>query len=478
MPESLKQKTKNGLLWSVIERFSVQGVQFVLMIFMTRLLTPSDYGVLGMLSIFLAVAGSLMDSGFSHALIRKQNRTDIDCSTVFYFNLLMSVFLYGVLFIAAPWIARFYNEPILTPVLRVLGVTLIIGAISCVQNVIFTAKLEFKIIAKISFSSSVLSGLVGLLLAYKGFGVWALVGQSMMSSTFSLLAIWHYSSWRPIWAFSRKSLREMFGFGSKLTLSGLIDTLYGNIYGLVIGKVYSAESLGYYSRATHFAQFPSSNITGVVSRVTYPVLCSIQDEDERLQHIYRKFIRLFAYVVFPLMVGLSAVSYPFIEVLLDSKWIYCALLLQIRCFSLMWYPLQALNLNLLTVKGRSDLFLRLEIIKKIVGVAVLCISVPYGLEGMCYGSILSSIICLVINTHYTSKLINVGFIRQMQDIFPTLILSLSMFLLVLLVIHYLEGCLVQLIVGVLVGAVYFLLVSKLLHFTELQDLIAMVKNQK
>jgi O-antigen/teichoic acid export membrane protein len=478
MPESLRQKTKNGIMWSLIERFSNQAVFFVLMIFMARLLSPSDYGVLGMLGIFLAVANSLIDCGFCQALVRKQDRTDVDNSTVFYFNIVVGVVLYGVLFLIAPWVAKFYDLAILCPVLRVQGIMLIWGSLSLVQRANLTAKVDFKTIAAASFTSTVTSGLTGLFLAYRGWGVWALVSQQMVSSTIGLLVLWKRSPWRPILAFSWQSLREMFGFGSKLMASGLIDTIYGNIYGLVIGKVFSAESLGYYSRASHFAQFPSSNITSVVSRVTYPILCSIQSEDERLRNVYRQFIRLFAFVVFPMMVGLSAVAHPLVQVLLGSKWAYCAVLLQIRCFTLMWYPIHSLNLNLLMVKGRSDLFLRLEILKKIVGVIILCITVPLGLEAMCYGGIASSIICLAINTHYTGMLIQVGFLRQMQDIFPTFLLSVSMHLLVVFLLPLFGNDWIQLIAGTLIGAAYFLLASKLLHFTELHDLIALVKKQK
>jgi O-antigen/teichoic acid export membrane protein len=328
---------------------------------------------------------------------------------------------------------------------------------------------DFKTIARASFSGCVLSGVAGLILAYNGFGVWALVAQQIVSTLVNIVVLWSYSPWRPIWAFSWESFHKMFGFGSKLMASALITVVYDNAYELVIGKVFSAASLGYYSRATHFAKFPSSNITDVVSRVTYPVLCSIQNEDARLQLVYRQLIRMFAYVVFPLMMGLSALSHPFIQVILGSKWAYCAVLLQIRCFAMMWQPILSLNLNLLIVKGYSNLYLRLEIAKKVVGALILCATVPFGLEIMCYGNILSAILAWLINTCYTGKLIQVGFLRQLRDVFPAFCLSISMFLLVLFVAHFFETYSVQLIVSIPVAVVYYYIASKLFRFSELKE---------
>jgi O-antigen/teichoic acid export membrane protein len=466
------------MIWTVIERFSVQGIQFVLMIVMTRLLTPENYGVVGMISIFLAIAYSLLEGGFGTALVRKQDRTEIDNSTVFYFNFFVSIFLYLVLYIAAPFIADFYNVPILKAVLRVLGLTLIINGLGIVPRTNLYANVDFKSLSKISISSTILSGLCGMYLAYEGWGVWALVGQQIISAIIGFVFLFMISRWRPLWVFSWKSFRELFGFGSKLLFSILVNQVYDNIYGLVIGKAFSAESLGYYSRADHFAQYPSSNVTNMASNVTYPILCSLQNNNERLAQVYRKFIRLFAYLIFPLMAGLAAVSYPVIQVLLGDKWIYSAVLLQIRCIVLILYPIHALNLNLLLVKGRSDLFLRLEIIKKIVGITILYISVPFGLEALCFSGVISSIICLIINTYYTGILIKVGLFRQLQDILHIFLLSLCMFVLVLFVVSLFENSMLQLIFGVIVGGTFYLLMSKMFHFVELQDFIELILNKK
>ena len=477
MSDSLKSKTVKGVVWSSIERFSTQGVQFLIMIIMARLLTPKDYGLIGMLAIFLSVAQSLIDSGFSQALIRKQDRTDVDNSTVFYFNIVVSSALYLILFIAAPFVADFYNQPELTSVMRVVCLGVILNSLAVVQRALLTVRIDFKTQAKASLSAAVISGCIGIVLAYCGFGVWSLVVQQLLNLSVNTLLLWIFSKWRPIAVFSWKSFHELFAFGSKLLASGLLDTLYRNIYPIVIGKLFSASSLGHYTRAHQFSEFPSSNVTGIIQRVTYPILCGIQDETERLEAVYRKFLKLSAFIIFPLMIGMSAVARPFIDIVLGKQWGFCGKLLQIICFAMMWYPIHAINLNLLQVKGRSDLFLRLEIIKKILGITVLCITAPFGLVVMCYGQIFNSIVALVINTYYTGKLINVGFIRQMKDLLPTLLLSLTMFGAILLVNGFIEVNMYRLVIGVLVGIIVYASGSYIFKFKELQTLFSLIRRK-
>ena len=477
MPDSLKQKATKGVFWSAIERFSVQGVQFIIMIIMARLLTPNDYGLIGMLSIFLAVAQSLIDSGFSQALIRKQERTEVDNSTVFYFNIITSLIIYIILYITAPWIAKFYNTPELCSIMRVVCLSIIINSFAVVQRAILTVKVDFKTQAKASFIATILSGVIGILLAYRGYGVWALVFQQLINNSLNVLILWILSKWRPIKAYSWKSFYELFFFGSKLLASGLIDTIYGNLYLLIIGKIFSATDLGYYTRAYQFSSLPSSNITTILHRVTFPILCSIQNEDKRLEEIYRRFLKLSAFIIFPLMTGLAAIAHPLIDVFIGSKWAFCATLLQVICFSMMWYPIHGINLSLLAVKGRSDLFLQLEIIKKIIGIITICITIPFGIIAMCYGSIISSIICLIINTYYTGKLINVGFLKQMRDLFPTLLLSISMFMIVLYTINFTSNAIIKLCIGISMGMISYIGGSYFLRFAELKDITSILKKK-
>ncbi len=478
MAEDLKKKTVNGIVWSSIDRFSGQGAQFLIMLVMARLLAPQDYGVLGMITIFMAISQSLIDSGFSNALIRKQNRTDVDNSTVFYFNLVVSGCLYVVLFILAPYVAQFYNTPSLCPIMRVICLSMVITSWGVVQRALLTLNLDFKSQAKASFISTISGGVVGIILAFYGYGVWALVFQQLTFYGLSTSLLWVFSKWRPIRCFSWQSFRELFAFGSKMLASGLLDTIYGNIYVIVIGKLFSASNLGHYVRAKNFSEFPSSNITGILHGVTYPVLCKLQDDDDRLREVYRKFLKLAAFIIFPLMVGLSSVSKPFILLIIGEKWTFCSELLQIICFSMMWYPIHAINLNLLQVKGRSDLFLRLEIVKKILGVSILLCTFRFGLVVMCYGSIASSMICLIINTYYTGKLIDVGYLKQMRDLMPTFLVCMCMFGLIHFINSFISPYLLQLVVGILVGAVFYIGTTYLFRFKELNELLLLVNKNK
>lgn len=472
---TLRTKTIHGIFWSTAERMSVQGIQFLVMILIARKLSPSDYGLVGMLAIFIAVSDSLVNSGFSQALIRKQNRTETDNSTVFYFNIVISLLLYAVLYVSAPWVADFYNVPMLCSLMRVMCLSVVIFSLGVVQRAVLTAKIDFKTQTKASAIAAVVSGLLGVYLAYAGYGVWTLVFQQLMNSGLNTFLLWCFSAWRPRLVYSWKSFYELFSFGSKLMLVGLIDTIYNNIFQLIIGKVYSAHSLGNYSRARHFAEFPSSNITQVLQRVTYPVLCTIQDDDDILAANYRKILRLSAFVMFPLMVGLAAVSYPFVEMVIGEKYHFAATLLVPVCLSMMWYPVNSINLNLLQVKGRSDLFLRIEVIKKIQGTIILVISIPFGVVSMCYASILSTLISVFINTYYTGVLIHVGFLRQMRDLFPIILTCVVMFVCVFSFVSWMGSSWLSLASGVMIGAATYLGAICLFRFRELYEIIDIIK---
>ena len=475
MPESLAHKTVKGTLWSFAERFSAQGIHLLVMIVIARRLSPKEFGLIGMLAIFLAVAQSLIDSGFSQALIRKQDRTDTDKNTVFYFNVLVSSVIYLCFYFISPWVSAFYDEPQLCQIMRVICLAIVVDSFAVVQRANYVIAIDFKTQTKATLVSAVVSGIIGIYLAYNGYGVWALVCQFLSNSVVNVIVLWSFSRWYPRLVYSWQSFRELFGFGSKLMISGLLDTLYRNVYQLVIGKAFSADSLGHFTNAHKFSDLPSSNLTTVLQRVTYPVLCTIQDDDVRLAIVYRKFLRLSAFAIFPLMCGLAAVSYPLIDIVLGGKWHYAAILLVPLCFQMMWYPIHSINLNLLQVKGRSDLFLRLEIIKKIIGVTILFCSIPFGLLVMCYTGILSSVLCLAINTYYTGKLINVGFFMQMKDISTTLILSLLMFGLVFWSISMLQGDILKLLWGIIGGGLFFIALSLLLKMKELSYIKDLVK---
>lgn len=467
--DSLKQKTTKGLFWSSVERFSNQGVSFIFSIILARILAPSDFGIVAMIGIFFAVAQSFVDSGFSNALVRKTDRREEDLSTCFYFNIGVGIMSYIVLFLIAPLVASFYNQPILSPIIRITGLGVVLNSLCVVQQALFTIKIDFKSQAKVTLSATIISGIVGVILAYQGYGVWALVWQGVVMTSARMALLWLMSKWRPTTGFSKSSFNYLFGYGSKLLASGLLDTIYNNIYPIVIGKFYTPAQLGNYSRALSFAQLPSSNITSILQRVTFPVLSTIQDDIPRLQANYRRLLKLSAFIIFPLMIGLSVVAFPMIRLILTPKWEGCSLYLQIICFALMWYPIHAINLNLLQVKGRSDLFLRIEIIKKIVGVCIMCITIPLGITAMCIGMVASSLISLFINTYYTGKLINIGCLKQMRDLTPIFINSLIMGGIVYFSIQISDNDILQLSLSIIVGVLSYIGGASMITRSELKE---------
>lgn len=471
----LRSKTLSGVLWSAVERFSLQGVQFVINIIMARLLLPSDYGMIAMLVILIQVSQIFIDGGFTNALIQRKDRTEIDFSTVFYFNIFISLFLYFLIFISAPWIAEFYRMPELILVTRVITLNFIFSSLSAIHRIKLTIDVDFKTQSKISLISAVSSGVLGICMAYWGFGVWALVFQSLLNNLLLTILFYFFYRWRPLLSFSMSSFKRLFSFGSKLLISSLIHSVYYNLYSIVIGRRFSAIDLGYYTRAEQFAIFPSANVNAVISRVTFPILSSIQDDNERLTQAYRKYIRLASYLIFPLMVGLAVLAKPLIILLLTEKWIGIVILLQILCFDWMFDHLSGINLNLLYVKGRSDLALRLELIKKTIATIILFSSIPFGLIGMCLGRVLYSLIATYLNTYYTKDLIGLSFLKQVKDIVPFFLLSLLMGVVCAFTISFIEGYILKILVGFFVGAIVYVSLSILFRFESIRDIIGILK---
>lgn len=417
---SLRARTLTGTAWSFVERYSVQCLQFVVMIVMARLLSPADYGLVGMVAIFSAIAQSLVDCGLSQALIRKLDRSRTDTSTAFYTNLAMGAAAYLLIWLAAPAIADFYRQPQLASVTRVLSLCVIINAAGMVQRAILSASLDFRTMAKASVSAAFLAGIVGISMAYAGYGVWSLVAYQITLAATACSLVWVFSRWRPVPVFSAGSFRALFGFGSRLAAAGLLNTVYENIYTLTIGRVFSPATLGFYSRAEQIGGFFAVNTSHVISRVSYPVMCALQKDADRLRDVSLRIIRVSAFAVFPVMLTIAALSPRIIEGILGAHWLPAAPMLSILTLGLMWFPVHVLNLNLLQVAGRSDLFLRLEIAKKIFGACMLCVCVPLGVTAVCWGSVTNSLVCLVINSYYTRRLIGMGILRQLAAMLPSL----------------------------------------------------------
>jgi len=427
---SLKQKTISGLTWSFIDNFSNIGIQFIIGIILARILSPKEFGLIGMITVFISISQSFIDSGFSNSLIRKNNCTQKDYSTVFYFNLIIGVVFYTLLFFLAVPISNFFNEPKLIEIIRILGIVLIISSFSIIQRAILTKRVDFKLQTKISIISSIVSGAIAIYMAYSGYGVWSLVWKTIVATLTTSTLLWFWNNWHPQFIFNFKVFVEHFKFGYKLLLSGLINTLYLNVYYLIIGKFFSAVELGYYTRAEQFSNLPSSNITGVINRVSYPVLSQLQDEPLKLKSGYKKLIKTTMFISFVLMIGMAAIAKPLILTLIGVKWASSIIYLQLLCFSAMLYPLHALNLNILNVKGRSDLFLKLEIIKKIVAIPIIFVVIFLGVKAMIFGFIILSFAAYFLNAHWSGKLINYSIKEQILDIIPSFLLSLFMGLIV------------------------------------------------
>lgn len=472
---SIKQQATKSVFWSAIERFSVQGMQFVLSIIIARLLLPTDYGLIAMLSIFLAIAQTFIDSGFANALIQKKNRTEVDYSTVFYFNIAVSFLIYLLLYISAPSIASFYNENALVSITRIVGLTLIINSLGIVQQAKMTVVLDFKRLAMASFISVFISGLIGVWMAYAGMGVWALVYQSLLNNLLRVCLIWVFSGWKPMLVFSKESFLSLFSFGSKLLLSSLLHTLYTNLYTLIIGKKFSAGELGLYNRAFTLAQFPSTNLTNIIVRAVYPIQCRLQDDAEQLNSMFLKYLRMACYIIFPIMVGFCALAEPLVRLLLTDKWLEAVPFLQIMCIAFMWDPVMKINHNMLNVKGRSDYFLYAEILKKIIAFSILFATIPFGVKVMCMGLILYSFFDMGIIMYYCKKLTNISYGDQMKSLFPVTILSFSMGAIVYGVTLFDVSPFCKLITGFLSGMGYYLLISYLFRFNELKVLGDMFK---
>lgn len=474
---SLKQQAKRGLYWSAAGNVANQGMRFVFGIILARLLAPSDYGVIGMLTVFICVVQVFIDCGFSQALLVKQDRTQTDFSTEFYFNIAVGVVGYALLFIASPFIANFYNMPILSPILKVTGLGVIINSLCVVQSAQFAIRLDFKTPAKIGVVTNLTSGIVGIVLAYFGWGIWALVLQQVGGGLLGAILLWIFAKWRPTREFSKESFNYLWGYGSKILGASLIQQVYDNLYPLVIGKFYSSQQLGLYSRAQGFASLPSTNLSSILGSVTFPILSKLNNDVPRLISSYRRMIKTIAFIVFPLMIGLAALSSPLVKVLLNEQWYDCIIYLQLLCIALIWQPLSATQLSVIKVLGRSDIILKLEVLKRGVGVISIFAAIPFGVKGMCIGYDLFYVYCFVLNTYYNSKILNVSFWGQIKDILPLLINSIIMGGLVLPLTLLAINKYILLFLCTIACVVYYYTTSSILFKEVKKDAVSLIKRK-
>jgi teichuronic acid exporter len=459
----IKDKAVSGVFWSAAENFANMGLQFIIGIILARLIAPKEFGLVGMLTIFIAISQTFIDSGFVSALVRKKNVSKEDYSTAFIYNVTTGLILYSILYFSAGAIAKFFDEPQLVNIVRVLGVGIIIGSLTIVQSAVLLRRVDFKLLAKIKIISTVISGTIAIALAFKGFGVWSIVARQILDKFLNSLLLWVWNNFIPVLKFSVASFKDLFGYGSKLLLSGLINTAFENIYLVVIGKYFSATDLGYYTRANTFKDMPSHSITNIISRVTFPLLAQIQEDKNALKAGYKRMIKTTMFLTFSLLIGMASVASPLVLTLLGEIWRPSIVFLQLLCFVGMFFPLHALNLNLLNVLGRSDLFLRLEIIKKIFVIPVVIIGIIWGIKFMIIGMIVNSFIAYYLNSFYSGRMINYSTREQLKDILPSLILALVMGGMVFILGLFLPyGNLVKLIIQTFAGVAFVVFISEVL----------------
>jgi len=415
---NLASKTKKGLQWSALERFLTQGIQLAITLYLARLLGPTAFGLVGMLAVFIVIANVFVDSGFTSALIRKTDRTESDLVTAFYYNIAMAGLCYFALYISAPLVSDFYQQAELQTLLRILGLAVLINAFTLIPRVKLNVAMDFKTQAKISVLSVLISGPTAIILAINGYGVWALVAQTLLNASCATFLFNLFVPWLPRGRITKHAFNYLIGYGSKLLLSGLLDVTYNNLYQIIIGKKFNPAVVGQFTQANQLASVPVTTLTGIIQRVTFPLFSQLQDEPDRMANAYRQTLTLSALVIFPLIGALGVIAKPLLTSLLGEQWQDAAALLSVLCLGYMLYPIHSINLNLLQVTGRSDLFLKLEVMKKIIGVTVLLLSIPYGVLAMCLGFTLTSYLALLLNTYYTAKLTHLSQWQQCKDILP------------------------------------------------------------
>lgn len=477
---SLRKKTLSGLLWTVVDTFVLRGMSFLSTVVLARWLGPEEFGLIGMIAVFVAIGSTIMDSGMSASLIRMKDPQEKDFSTVFLLNLGLSSVFYLLIFIGAPFIATFYKQPILTDLVRVYALSFVIGSLSAVQLAMLNNRMEFKRVMKQNMPGTALGVATGVTLGYLDFGVWSIVIMYLTTQTIQSLVLWTRSDWKPSLSFSIERARFHFGFGYKLMLSGLLNTVFQNIYNIIIGRFYSVRELGYFERSKAFNDYPVNILTSVMTKVTYPLLSSIQSEKERISQVYRKIMRLAFFITCPLMFGAAAIAYPLFDLVLGKEWIAGVPYFQVLCLSSIFYPIHAFNLNVFKVYGRSELFLKLEVIKKTLIVIGLFIGFQFGIMGLVWSSVICNYIALFINTYYSAGMINYSGKQQFFDMLPILTIAGLMFVGTYFILKSLYGLnSISLVgVGTIVSIILYLGMNYLIKSEPLLYGLSILKKKK
>lgn len=466
---SLKSLALKGMSWSALDKFGTYASQLVINIVLARLLIPEDFGLVAMLSVFQAISQTFIDSGMGSGLIQKTDRTEVDFSTVFVFNLAVSVIAYGLLYFSAPYIADFYKEPRLIPLTRALMLSIIFYALVAVQTVKLTIALDFKTLTKINLTKIIIGGIVGIIAAYNDCKAWSLVWQTLTNALVGVILFKTIVDWKPSLKFSKNSFQKLFGFGSKLLCSGIVAQIFNNLYNIFIGKFYSAKDLAYYSKSYSYTNVASGTITSILQQVSYPILASIREDKNRLLSIYKRLIRMTSFLVLPIMATLAALAEPLVVFFLTEKWLPMVPFFRWLCLARIVTPVSALNMNILNANGRSDLFLKLDLSKLPLSILIMFITVPLGVDAVVIGNAVGSLLCFFINAWLPGKLYGYGPIAQLKDIFQMIVITLITGLSTYKIISFCQTPLLQLIVGSISSILIYYILSYLVHIEELKE---------
>lgn len=470
-----KSKVVSSLFWKLMERGGTQGIQFIVQIILARLLTPDEFGTIAIVIVFINVAQVLIQSGLNTALIQKKNADEIDFSSVFFVSLFMALILYIIIYFTSPFISEFYDDSILVPVLRILAITLFFGAVNSIQNAYVSRNMMFKKLFYSSLGGIIVSGICGIAAAYAGLGIWALVIQQLINQISITVIMWFTVKWRPSLIFSFERVKTLFSFGWKLLASSLLDTLYLDARTLIIGRIYTSSVLGYYNRGEQIPRTLVNNLNGAIQSVMLPTLSSVQDNRNTVKQIVRRSITTSSFIIFPMMAGLAAVAEPVVRIVLTDKWLPAVPFLQVFCISFALMPIHTANLQAINAMGRSDIFLKLEVIKKVMGMIILGISLYFGVYAIAIGQIFSSIISAFINSYPNKRLLDYSYKEQSRDVMPTLLLSVIMGVVVYLLNFLSVDVWFQLILQIIIGIFIYFGLAKVFKLDSFNYVIHTIK---
>ena len=476
---SLRSQAISGMMWTYTQQFGVQAIQFAVSVVLARLITPAEFGLIGMIAIFIGVGSILFDGGLTSSLIRTPNVDDFDYSTVFFFNLFTSIIIYIVLFITAPFIASFFKQGILTDILRIYAIAFIISALAAVQNAKLTKEMKFKLLAIAAIPGIILGSVVGIIMAYNGFGVWSLVYSFLTQSLCTTIFLWSVSKWTPSLIFSKIKFMQHFYYGSKLTISGILDVIFVNLYQLVIGKFYAPAQVGYYTRANTLMMLPVGTVSTALNKVVFPLFSKLQDDIVRLRDVYKRVMLAVIFLISPIVALMAILIKPLVLFLFGEIWLPVVPIFQIIAITGILYPLHLYNLLILQIRGKSGLFLKLEVAKKLLNIIIITLTIYSGFYALLWGLVIFSFLALFINTYYAGRELEYSGLQQMKDILPIFALTGATAVLVYFIGSLLNNWsdIFKLIIGSSIGAVFYFFIGKILKFQSMIELINLIKRK-